>query len=55
LVDYMRGRGRKKVLFGSNHPAWPAKKCLENFSALGLDESAERRFLFENARRVFSL
>ena len=39
LVEYMRGHGRKKVLFGSNHPAWPAKKCLENFSALGLDES----------------
>ena len=55
LVDYMRDRGRKKVLFGSNHPAWPAKKCLEDFNALGLDESAERCFLFENTQRVFSL
>src|SRR5262245_61589830 len=25
LVDYMRGHGRKKVLFGSNHPFWPPK------------------------------
>ena len=55
LVDYMRDRGRKKVLFGSNHPAWPAKKCLEDFNALGLDEGAERCFLFENAQRVFLL
>jgi predicted TIM-barrel fold metal-dependent hydrolase len=24
LVDFLRGHGRRKVLFGSNHPAWPA-------------------------------
>ena len=23
-VGYLRGHGRRKVLFGSNHPAWPA-------------------------------
>ena len=28
LLDYLRGHGRRKVLFGSNHPAWPAADCL---------------------------
>jgi predicted TIM-barrel fold metal-dependent hydrolase len=55
LVEYMPGHGKKKVLFGSNHSAWPAKKCLENFDSLDLDESARRNFLSENAQRVFSI
>src|SRR5205807_8242162 len=29
LVDYLRSDGRTKVLFGSNHPAWPGVDCLE--------------------------
>ncbi len=55
LVEHMRSHGRKKVLFGSNHPAWPAKKCLKNFDSLRLDESAGKSFLYDNARHVFSL
>jgi predicted TIM-barrel fold metal-dependent hydrolase len=37
LVDYLRGHGRRKVLFGSNHPFWPAADCLAGFDTLGLD------------------
>jgi uncharacterized protein len=55
LVDYMRGHGRQKVLFGSNYPAWPAKDCLEDFAMLKLDEPTARLFLYENATRVFKL
>src|SRR5262245_22752138 len=55
LVEYLRGHGRRKVLFGSNHPAWPAAACLQDFGTLGLDPEVERLFLFENARRVFAL
>jgi predicted TIM-barrel fold metal-dependent hydrolase len=55
LVDYMRGHGRQKVLFGSNYPAWPAKDCLEDFAMLNLDETTPRLFLYENATRVFKL
>jgi len=51
----MRGHGRQKVLFGSNHPAWPAKDCLEDFAMLKLDEPTARLFLYENAARVFKL
>jgi predicted TIM-barrel fold metal-dependent hydrolase len=55
LVDYLRAHGRKKVLFGSNHPAWPAVACLEDFDDLRLDAEAERLFLWENTARVFKL
>jgi uncharacterized protein len=55
LVEYLRGHGRRKVLFGSNHPAWPAAECLEDFESLGLDEAAARLFLYENAARVFKI
>jgi uncharacterized protein len=55
LVDYLRHHGRRKVLFGSNYPAWPAKDCLEGFDSLKLDEATARLFLYENAVRVFKL
>jgi len=55
IVDYLRGHGRRKVLFGSNHPAWPASACLEELDTLGLDAETERLFLYENAERVFGL
>ena len=55
LVDYLRSHGRKKVLFGSNHPAWPAHVCLAELSSLGLDVDNEALFLRENAERVFGL
>jgi predicted TIM-barrel fold metal-dependent hydrolase len=55
LVDYIRHHGRMKVLFGSNHPAWPAIQCLEDFGSLGLDAEAEALFLYRNAMRVFAL
>src|SRR5206468_11592144 len=42
LVEYLRGHGRRKVLFGSNHPAWPASACLEELDTLGLDTETER-------------
>jgi predicted TIM-barrel fold metal-dependent hydrolase len=55
LVDYMKHHGRSKVLFGSNHPAWPAKDCLEGLSELGLDAETEDLFLRGNAQRVFGI
>ncbi len=55
LVDLLKGRGRKKVLFGSNHPMIFPKACLEEVEQLGLDEETMSMFLFENARRVFGL
>ena len=55
LVDYMRGRGRRKVLFGTNYPMIAPARALEGVDALGLDEEALELFLAGNARRVFDL
>jgi predicted TIM-barrel fold metal-dependent hydrolase len=55
LVEYMRGGGRKKVLFGSNYPMLMPKDCLAELDALGLDAEARACFLHANATRVFGL
>jgi predicted TIM-barrel fold metal-dependent hydrolase len=55
FVEFMRGRGAKKVMFGSNYPMLTASACLAGSKDLGLGEEAERLFLSGNARRVFKL
>ena len=55
LVEYLRAHGRKKVLFGSNHPMIAPAECIAEVDALGLDDDARRRFLSDNARSVFKL
>jgi uncharacterized protein len=55
LVEYLRGHGRRKVLFGSNHPFWPAADCLAGLDELHLDDATTRAFLHDNARVAFRL
>lgn len=55
LVDYLRGRGRKKVLFGTNYPMIPHSACLDDLDALGLDDEARALFLHGNAERILGL
>jgi uncharacterized protein len=55
LIDEMNSHGRRKVLFGSNHPFWPASDCLKNVDQLGLDDATREAFLHDNAARVFKL
>lgn len=55
LVDYLRGHGRKKVLFGSNYPMLTPGECLRDLTGLELADETKRMFLYENAERVFSL
>jgi predicted TIM-barrel fold metal-dependent hydrolase len=55
LVGYLRGRGRRKVLFGSNYPMIEPSRALEHLGELGLDEETTELFLSGNARRVFRL
>ncbi|HNC83952.1 MAG TPA: amidohydrolase family protein [Nitrospira sp.] len=54
LVDYMKGHGRHKVLFGTNYPMITPAKALEGISGLGLDEQARRLFLGGNACKIFA-
>jgi predicted TIM-barrel fold metal-dependent hydrolase len=55
VVAFLKGRGRSRVLFGSNHPFWPAGDCLQGLEKLALDDEIRNLFLAENARRVFKL
>lgn len=55
LVDYLRGHGKKKVLFGSNFPMLPPSECLAELEVLGLSPEARELFLGGNAQRVFRL
>ncbi len=55
LVSFMRGRGKKKVLFGSNFPMLLPATCLAQLDRLGLDDETTRAFLYDNAQRVFGL
>ncbi len=55
LVRYLRKRGHDKVLFGTNYPMLPLKRCVEEVDGLGLDEEVRRKFLRDNAVRVFKL
>ncbi len=55
LVDFMRGHGHRKVLFGTNFPMLLHRRCLEGLDELALDEETTRLFLSGNAERVFGL
>ncbi len=55
LVEFMRGHGRTKVLFGTNYPMITPAKALEDLDSLGLDVQARQLFLAGNAQRVFNL
>ncbi|HWJ06380.1 MAG TPA: amidohydrolase family protein [Steroidobacteraceae bacterium] len=55
LVEYLRGHGRDKVLFGTNWPMIAPAKALEGLADLRLPTDVESRFLAGNATRVFRL
>ncbi|HJR88976.1 MAG TPA: amidohydrolase family protein [Aeromicrobium sp.] len=55
LIDYLRGRGRTKVMFGTNYPMITHAQALEHLGSLELDEVTLDAFLEGNARRVFAL
>ncbi len=51
----MKGRGGKKVLFGTNYPMIAPEKALHDLDALELEDSTKRLFLSGNARKVFKI
>lgn len=55
FVEFMRGRGGKKVMFGTNYPMLTATACLEGLDTLGLSAESLPLFLFETATKVFKL
>jgi uncharacterized protein len=55
LVQYLRGHGRSKVLWGSNHPMLSPAQALDGVHALALDDETSALFLGGNAQRVFKV
>jgi predicted TIM-barrel fold metal-dependent hydrolase len=55
LVEYLRGGGRCKVMFGSNYPMITPEQALAGIADLGLDAEATQLFLGGTARGVFKL
>lgn len=55
FVEFMRGHGARKVMFGTNYPMLTAAACLEGLDELCLGPAATEAFLGGNARRVFRL
>lgn len=55
FVEFLRGRGAKKVMFGSNYPMLTPAACLQGMGDLGLSPEALGLFLHKNAQRVFQL
>lgn len=55
FVDYLRGPGRGRVMFGTNFPMLSPARCLAGLDQLGLDDDERRLFLGDTARRVFRL
>ena len=55
LVDFMRGHGKRKVLFGTNYPMITPEQALNGLPDLEFNKEAEALFLGENAASVFNL
>jgi hypothetical protein len=55
FVAFLRGRGARKVMFGSNFPMLSPRACLEGLDSLGLSPEARDLFLRGNASKVFKL
>jgi len=55
LVEFMKGQGAGRVLFGTNWPMIAPKHALASLDDLGLDDRARALFLEGAARKVFRL
>jgi len=55
FVDYLRSRGRGRVMFGSNYPMLTHARCLDGLDGLGLAAEDRDAFLQGTAHKVFRL
>lgn len=52
LVQYLKTRGKHKVMFGTNFPQLSLRQCTEHLKYLQLPEEVEANFLWKNAYKV---
>lgn len=55
FVEYLRSRGRGRVMFGSNYPMLTHARCLDGLDSLGLAVEDRDAFLHGTAHGVFRL
>jgi hypothetical protein len=55
LVEFVRGHGSDRVMFGTNYPMIQPEECLAGLEDLGLGARARERFLSGNAVEAFGL
>lgn len=55
FVDYINSYGQNKVLFGTDFPVLDFKRTREEVEALALKPEVSRKFLRENAMRIYGL
>jgi uncharacterized protein len=53
LIRFMNGRGREKIIFGTDFPFLPLDRCVAEAKALDLREGVLDHYLHANAARVF--
>jgi predicted TIM-barrel fold metal-dependent hydrolase len=53
LIHFMNTRGKRKVMFASDHPAIQMERCLREAQELELRPGVLERFLYENANDLF--
>jgi len=53
LVDFIRGPGRRKTMFGTSFPTVGHRHTLAQLDALGLDDETVADLMGNNARRAF--
>lgn len=55
FVDYMKGPGKGRVMFGTNWPMISHSACLNGLDDLELGDDKDAAFLSKTARRVFGI
>ena len=55
FVKFINSWGQDKVIFGTDFPVIDFKRAMTDIDALGLKPEARRKFLRDNAMRVYGL
>jgi hypothetical protein len=55
IVRYLKTNGKEKVLFGTNYPMITPNQALKDIDKLDLESDTKKKFLFENAKKVFKI
>ncbi|MCB1733170.1 MAG: amidohydrolase family protein, partial [Halieaceae bacterium] len=55
VVKYINSYGQDKVLFGTDFPVLRFERTVQEIDALGLKPEVRRKFMRDNALRVYGL